>query len=194
MRYADVDAVLALLQMDDAHDEYNALIDLEEGLCDVLDQKIGRSFGVEPVAETRTVAACGSPRLVLSTPVRSVTAIVVGGAWDGSAWQGGTTLAADEYRLTNQTRQGFYAIDLTGGTWAGAVRITGVWGDQPTADVPADIREVMNDVTVQEWHRRHASPAGEIGPGELTVRPANPWTLSYVAETVKKYKVTRILV
>ncbi|MDQ3222151.1 MAG: hypothetical protein M3Q75_01555, partial [Gemmatimonadota bacterium] len=147
MRYANEDDVLAQLRMTAADPQYTRLVRLENGLCDTFDHKVGTSFGVAPVAETRTVEAHwswyptwerdiavypSSSYLVLDTPIRSVTAIETSGDWNGVTWSGGTTLLADEYRLTNETDQGFYGIDGWPFTWAGVVRITGVWGDQAT--------------------------------------------------------------
>jgi hypothetical protein len=219
MRYANEADVLEQLQdMSGIDPEHAGLVRLENALCDVFDHKVGTSFGTTPVAETRTVAVglmesyvypfpglggvplvdyrngFNSPRLVLSVPLRSLTSIVTGGEWDGSAWVDGETLATSDYILTNRTEQGYYGIDRINGTWAGSIRITGIWGDQVTATVPDDVSQVLTELTVKEWHRRHASPAGEIGPSGLTITPGNPWNLEYVKAVIDKYRVVEVLV
>jgi hypothetical protein len=212
MRYANEEDVLAMLMLEDSSDEYDGLVRLENGLCDVFDHKIGTSFGTTPVAETRSVNAgsianmslywpttwsafwvYGSTRLLLDTPVRSVTGITTGGTWNGTAWVDGDTVLTADYRLTNHTSQGYYAIDHEAGTWDGVVRITGIWADQVTATVPDDVTQALTEITVKEWHRRHASPAGEIGPDGISITPGNPWTLSYIRETIDKYTVIEVL-
>lgn len=213
MRYANEDDVLALLQMDDSADEYDSVVRLENGLCDVVDHTIGTSFGTTPTAETRTVYiattttyptlgfpydysyayASWSPRLVLSVPLRSLTSIVTGGTWDGSAWDDGVTLETSDYLLTNRTEQGYYGIDRIGGSWGGIIHVTGVWGDQTTLTVPDDLAQALTELTVKEWHRRHASPAGEIGPGDLIITPGNPWNLEYIKATLDKYTVVEVM-
>lgn len=212
MRYANEDDVLALLDLTTESDEYDALVRLENGLADVFDHKVGTTFGTEPVAEMRTIGIqpivatwtphgvtwhrdwTDSHRLILDIPLRSVTSIVTDGTWNGTTWDDGTTLTADEYRLTNATNQGYYAIDLTAGTWSGVVRITGIWADQVALDVPDDVRQAMTFLTVNEWHTDHASPAGFIGPDGLTITPRNPWAFEKVKAAIDRHSVVQVLV
>jgi hypothetical protein len=215
MRYANEDDVLALLDLDSGSDEYDALVRLENGLADMFDHKVGTAFGTAPVAELRSVAVLhggggwfypeyyglpiwstspASYRLIIDTPIRSVTGIVTGGTWNGTTWDDGTTLTADEYRLTNHTNQGYYAIDLTAGTWSGVVRITGIWADQVALDVPDDVRQAMTFLTVNEWHTDHASPAGYIGPDGIMVSPRNPWAFEKVKAAIDRHTVVGLLV
>lgn len=215
MRYANEDDVLEQLEdMSSSEDGYDGLVRLENALCDVFDHKVGTSFGTAPVAETRSVYTWSSrflrplvpgviheiwndyasPRLVLSVPLRSLTSIVIGGEWDGSAWVDGETLATSGYILTNRTEQGYYGIDRINGSWGSAIRVTGIWGDQVTQAVPDDVCQVLTELTVKEWHRRHASPADQIGPGGLMITPGNPWNLEYVKSTIDKYTVVEVMV
>lgn len=215
MRYANEADVLDQLRLEDTSDEYDRLVRLENGLCDLFDHKIGRSFGVAPVAEMRTIGVYHggvnidnywgiplsytswfghSPRLVLDVPLRSLTGIETGGTWNGTGWDDGTALAADEYRLTNGTNQGYYAIDLISGTWSGVVRITGVWGDQDTQAVPDDVREALTFLTVHEWHQSNGSTAGLIGPDGLTVPTRNPWAFERVKTAIDRHALVQVMV
>ena len=216
MRYANEDDVLNQLRKTADDAEYARLVRLENGLCDMLDHKTGTSFGTAPVAETRSVSLefgvgvgygyspspvyywtplrGGSHRLVLDTPLRSLTGIETGGTWNGATWDDGTALTTDEYRLTNQTDQGSYAIDLVSGTWGGVVRITGIWGDQATETVPDDVREAMTFLTINEWHQRNASPFGQIGPDGILVTPRNPWGFEVVKAAIDRHRVVEVLV
>lgn len=220
MRYANEADVLAQLKLDPESGDDDAAIDrvtaLEEGLCLTMDQKLGRSFGTAPVAETRSVVvgpmtgygwsgplwpmdlssftSSGSPRLILDVPLRSVTGIETGGTWNGTGWDDGETLTADQYRITNQTNQGFYAIDLVSGTWGGVVRITGIWGDQDTEDVPADIREAMTFVVAETYRMQQASPADQIGPDGMIVNPRNPWKYEFVVQAIDRHQLVKVLV
>lgn len=215
MRYAVESDVLSLTDVTNPGDEYDAIVRLENAMCDVFDHKTGTSFGAAPVAEARSVLAgpiggtwygfgwpldywstttAQSYRLILDMPLRSLTGIETGGTWNGTAWDDGTALTVDEYRLTNHTDQGYYAIDLTAGTWSGVVRITGVWADQVTASVPDDVAQALTEITVKEWHRRHMSPAGQIGPEGLAILPGNPWNLDYIKTVIDRYTVVELLV
>lgn len=215
MRYATETDVLALTDIEtsmDADSEYAQIVRLENALCEVFDHKVGTSFGTSPVAEMRTIwigntaapyfwpityhgwALTASTRLILDVPLRSLTGIETGGTWNGTGWDDGTALTADDYRLTNETNQGFYAIDLVAGAWSGVVRITGIWADQATLTVPDDVAQALTEITVKEWHRRHMSPAGQIGPEGLAILPGNPWNLDYVKTVIDRYTVVEVLV
>jgi hypothetical protein len=218
MRYADEATVLAELSLNDENpDDATAITrvrSLELGLCETFDEKIGRSFGTAPVAETRTVAvgqAWGtpsfggmpladysntfrSPRLVLSTPLRTLVSIETGGSWDGTAWVDGETLATSAYLLTNKARDGYHGIDRLNGTWSGLVRITGIWGDQPTADVPVDVREAMHFIVTETYRQQQASPADELGPDNMVVRPRNPWRYEQVVQAINRHRIVQVLV
>lgn len=202
LRYANEPDVLGQLGVTNPGTEYDRLVRLENGLCDTFDHKAGRSFGVAPVAETRDVSAWASgtypnaftSRLILETPIRTVTRIEIDGIWNGIAWTGGSVLAAGDYWLTHHTDEGSYAIDLDSGHWYGTARVTGVWADQPTAGVPDDVREALTFITLDEYRARNASPAGEIGPDGLMVRVRNPWRFELVRTAIERHQITRILV
>ncbi len=200
MRYANESDVLGQLGVVNPSADYSRLERLESGLCDTFDHKVGRSFGVAPVAQTRTVSlsvtwsSMASPRIILETPIRSVTSITVDGTWNGTAWTGGTVLAADDYLLTNEVDSLFYGIDLGVYGWSSRIRVSGVWGDQSILGIPDDVREALTFITVDEWRTRNASPAGEIGPDGLMVRARNPRRFELVTQAIERHHVARVLV
>lgn len=196
MRYANLGDVLAQLKLDpDKHgDRIDRVIRLEAALCQTFDERTGTAFGAPPVAETRTLTGRASPRLILTTALRSVTGIATGGRWDGSQWDGATTLDADRYRLANRTAQGYHAIDLMGGSWYGAVHVTGVWADQLHANVPDDVVEALTFITVETYRQQTASPADQIGPDGMMVQPRNPWAYEQVKAAINRHTVVQVTV
>jgi len=216
MRYADRAAVLAELSLQSDNPDDALAIQrvegIEEGLCDTFDAKVGRSFNEVALPETRTVTvgapyrpvtnsyplmdAAGwprSPRLVLAVPLRSLVGIEEGGRWDGGAWVDGRTLTTDEYLLTYKAKDGYYGIDRLGGSWPEMVRVTGMWADQPVSDLPADVREAMTFLTAETYRQQQASPADELGPDNMVVRPRNPWRYEQVVMAIKRHKIVKVL-
>lgn len=214
MRYANEADVLHHLNLDSGNPEHADRIErvtrLENGLCDAFDEKVGRSFGTAPVAETRTVSVGSlvwsptvttmlgldrSPRLVAHTGIRSLVSVEVDGSWDGAAWIDGETLTADDYRLVLTGRDGLsWAIDRIGGSWSGVVRVTAVWDDQVTDGVPDDVREALTFITVDEYRVRTSSPAGEIGPDGMTVPTRNPWKYESVKAAIERHRLVQVIV
>lgn len=219
MRYADEATVLAQLHLSTEVPEDEAAItrvrNLEAQLCLTFDEKTGTSFGETPAPETRAFGIGSftasppsfgalmpidyslperTPRLITPVAVRSVNAIEEGGEWDGSGWDDATVLTSTEYLLVHQTPQGFYGIDRLGGSWGGHVRVTGVWSDQPTLDVPIDITGAMNFIVSETYRMQHASPADEIGPDGMMVRPRNPWKYEQVVEAINRHRIVRVLI
>lgn len=214
MRYADEEDVLLQLRLTEESDEYDRLVRLENALCEVFDYKTGMAFGEDPNDETRTVAIANSasyppfgvrfpydygygyatPRLVLSVPLRSVTSIEWGGTWNGTTWVGGTALTTADYMLTNRTSQGYYAIDRIGSSWGGSLRITGIWADQMSEDIPLDVVEALTFLTINEWHTDNASPAGQIGPDGMFIPTRNPWNFERVKAALDRHTVVEVLI
>ena len=197
MRYANQTDVLAQLEMGDDDARLDRLVRLENGLADTFDQKIGRSFGVAPEAETRLIGqAQTGPRLILPVAIRSVTTVETNGSWDGASWADSTVVDAADYRLA--LREGgddrWWAIDSLAGAWPAIVRITGVWDDQPQATVPDDVREALTFITCDEWRTRNASPAGEIGPEGLVIPVRNPWRFEAVQAAIERHRLVRLVV
>ncbi|MDQ3541812.1 MAG: hypothetical protein M3440_14120 [Chloroflexota bacterium] len=196
MRYAHRDDVLNQLRLDPGIAADTAAIArverLEHAIADTIDARVGHGFGVAPAPEARAIdhwRATGT--FVFNTPARSVTSVSVGGI----------TLSADSWEVRHVDGDGLiWAIASTGtGTvwsWYGAspVMITGIWADQPVADVPNDIREAVTFIAVDEYRTRNASPAGEIGPDGLIVQVRNPWRFSMVESAIERHRVVRMLV
>jgi hypothetical protein len=177
MRYADRDAVLRQLKIVDSTQVERVEL-LENGLAEVLDGKLGRSFGTTPVAETRTAYGYSSDLLILPAPITSVTSVTI----DGVA------LDVASYQLWFTDAAGSRGILLGAGYWWGPVAVNGIWADQ-TAGVPADIREVMTFLTVDEYRVRVSSPAGQIGPDGLIIPVRNPWKYEVVQATIDRYRL-----
>ena len=199
MRYANPETVLAQLEITNPDQlVLDRLEGLENGLCDVFDQRIGHGFGEVPVAQTRTIRTHRNPSctLVLLTPMRSIDAIAINGTWNGTVWDDETMLDAADYlpAIPAGDESVYWGIERLNGTWpiGSRVRVTGIWDDQPQTDIPDDLREAVTFVLVDEWRARNASPAGEIGPEGLVVQVRNPWRWDLVTRTIAKYQVRKV--
>ncbi len=60
--------------------------------------------------------------------------------------------------------------------------------------MPDEIVSVVTWLVIHTDRVEQASPAGEIGPDGLTVRPYNPWKFERVAAVIDRYRVTRLVV
>lgn len=199
MRYAHTDDVLNQLKLsasNPAHATQIARLErLENGLCDAFNEKVGTSFGAIPDEETRTVQAVGSPLIALKPNARSVSQVAVGGIWDGAVWADETVLdLGDWIEWRNGPTGNVIAIAANSGVWFGPVRVTGIWDDQPTEVVPADVREALTFITIDEYRVRNASPAGEIGPDGLAIPVRNPWRFTFVRSAIDRHRVRRVKV
>ena len=178
MGYADLDEAARRLNLTEAHAaELAQLAVLDAALSAVFDAAAGRTFDGSAAAVERTVEAPGvSDLLVLPVPVLTVTGVVVGGAWDGATWIGATTLDADGYRLRfGDAASGWRAIELAGGVWGGAVRITGTWGDDPGEDAGAAVADLLTHAVTLEYRRRTGAPdqaINELLDGAETPTPS----------------------
>lgn len=197
MRYADEPDVLAHLRIEDSDtDAIEQVVRLENGLAEMFDGKVGRSFGETVPPVTREVRGLSCEVLVIGEGIRSITGIEVDGAWNGTAWTDGVTLGTDAWRVWAHAPDGvIYAIERLGGPyWQHTVRITGVWADQPDGSVPADVREAMTTLTVKEYRRRTSSPSEQIGPDGLMIPAPSGWNDPTVQATIEHHIVTRLLV
>jgi hypothetical protein len=196
MRYASQPDVLAHLKISaTSTDAITRVTSLENGLADAFDAKVGRSFGVAPVAEARTLAAPGvSPVLVIPGGIRSITGITTGGTWDGAVWLNPEILDADDYALWATDRDGIsYGIESFIGAWVGPVHVTGIWADQSTNGVPADIREAMTFLTVRQYRRLTASPTDLVGPDGLTVPTPHAWDDPLVKAAIERHRLVEVV-
>jgi hypothetical protein len=154
MGYADLTAAQAELGLSgnepgDA-DAVAMLATFDEALTIRFNDVTGMAWGVY-AAETRTIEAPGvSSWLVLPTPLTTLTSVEVDGAWNGTTWTGGTTVASTYLRLV----AGGNAIENGAGYWYGSVRVTGAWGDKVNDDPPADVVAALTEAVVAEYRRR----------------------------------------
>lgn len=195
MRYAHQGDVLRQLKIkDDDAAAIERVTRLENGLADVFDAKVGRTFVTEPVLpETRDMRGMGSDLLVLPVGARGVAAVAVGGTWDGLLWVDETALDPADWTPWGRDAQGkaLGLQRLDGDVWWGPVRVTALWGDQDTEGVPADVVAAMTFVTVDQYRIEQASPAGELGPEGMIVPVRNPWRYTLVAGAIERHKVQR---
>lgn len=195
MRYADQDTVLAQLKVPATDTERIAqVVDLENGLADLFDDKVGRSFGGSATPESREVAAMPSPVLVIGNGIRSITSIEEGGTWEGaSGWANGDVLTPGDWRVWAQENGVIYAIERFVNDWSGVVRITGVWADQTGGSIPYDVREALTTLTVKEYRRRTSSPSDQVGPDGMAVPTPSGWSDPTVNAAIEHHIVARLL-
>jgi hypothetical protein len=199
MRYAHREDVLHQCELDPEDPEHEGDIlrveRLENGLCLAFDQKVGHSFGVDPLPETRVVQGLGTDLLALGYPgARAIASIAVGGRWDGVSWLDETLLLPTDWMRMRAERDGegsVVTIRLMDGIWTGSVRVTAVWADQTLKEVPDDVREALTWLTVEEYRTRNASPAGFIGPEGLMIPTRNPWNFQLVKSAIAHHRVRR---
>jgi hypothetical protein len=152
--YADLTAAQAELGLSgnepgDA-DAIAMLATFDEALTLRFNDVTGMAWGVY-AAETRTIETRGvSNWLVLPAPLTTLTSVQVDGAWNGTAWVGGTTVDASYLRLV----AGGNAIEHSGNYWYGSVRVTGAWGDEVNGSAPADVVAALTEAVVAEYRRR----------------------------------------
>lgn len=204
--------------------ELDHLRRVENGLADNFDEKCGTTFGVAPTPETRTVTMTGeyvmtgewwyradsvffdgpmyrvrveAPRnqIILGTRLRNVPVIETGGTWDGTEWIDGETLDSADYQLNYWTPEGYWGIVNTASDWEGYVRITGVWADQSSGvTVPADVREALTFLTIDQWRALHSSPQGVLGPADQQISIRNPWQYESVKQAINRHRVVKLIV
>lgn len=216
--YGDATEIKRQLELADADPDDAAKIArvavLNESLSRNFDQKVNRTG---TASETRTVQVGPHPgsfwfypvaawpsaddpaypgAIALPWPVLTVSAIAEGGTWDGSAWDGETTLDAADYRLTGgDAAGGYYRIDrLLGPAWAGPVRITGTWLNAAWTNPPADVVEAVTFLVVHHYREDAMSPAGVVGPDGMQVPTRNPWAYGRVVEAIRRWRVYEVAV
>lgn len=193
---------------------------LDDQLTTAFDGKIGRTWRAPSNAATqRVVNAYADPILVLPAPVSSVTAVTVGGTWNGSTFTGGTALTASDWRLVDQDALGKYrAIQRVTNVWfapwwgatdwwtvpfwqwpAGqpVVLVTAVWADtEILANVPIDVTRALTMLVIGEYRRETYNARESEQPFDpLDQTPApNPWNLAAVKDAIARYTLKAIAV
>lgn len=203
MGYSDLDRAMIDIGLDvnDADDaeKIARLAQLDDEISRTLDLKLGRTFGGSSAGtEARAVPgplATGELVLSLPEPIRSVTSVVITGSPS-------ETLDSDDYVLWHQTRRGdAHALRrVDGRSWPlrdgeSVITVTGQWSDlSPGGAVPDEIVAAATFLVVEEWRLRQSSPAGEIGPDGMTVRPRNPWGFEIVKTAIAHYSAAKTVV
>lgn len=173
--------------------EIGRLAQLDDEIATLIDLKCGRSFGGTAAAAARVVAlppSWGHVTLVLPFAIRSIDSIVITGDY-------AETLSPTDYVLAIGTELtgDYHAIKRVDGyawpmnTGRSTLTITGDWSNTASGDVPDAIVAAATFLVVEEWRLRASSPAGEIGPDGMTIRPRNPWKLETVKTAIDHYSV-----
>lgn len=200
MRYADRTAVLYQLNQLDENEpndtEDIALAEsIEASVALRLDEAMNRSFGVAPVAETRVLSAYGAPVMTLTWGAVSVMTVTTGGEWDGASWNGATTVPSTGYQPWHVDQRGrIWGLRWLSGIWDGIYRVTAIWADQSTLDIPKDLVDAATFITVNQFRMQKMSPAGQEGPDGLMSQPRNPWAYEDVKRTIARLRVPRLVV
>ena len=145
-----------------------------------------------PVPTTKVVPVSpANATLFLPIGLRSVTSIVIAPTWDGTGWDGGTTLVDADYRLSGLTADGVYRRILgINYAFGGDVVITGIWEDQADT-VPEAIHHIASYMAAELFKKQQASPAGFTGPDGATVPLRDVFTQSEVQKTLDLYRAGR---
>ena len=173
-------------------DQIGRLAQLDDEIARLIDLKCGRSFGGAVVPVARVVPLPPSPGnrvLILPVALRAVSSIVITG-------DGAETILPTDYVLTYGTELtgDYHAIRRLDGTWPmndgrSTLTVTGNWSQDPSGDVPDEIVAAATFLVTEEWRLRASSPAGEIGPDGMSVRPRNPWNYEIVKTAICHYSV-----
>ncbi|MDQ3095116.1 MAG: hypothetical protein M3Q82_04020 [Actinomycetota bacterium] len=147
---------------------------LNTALSLAFDAATGRTFGTGPLANAQRVVSTrgNSAILVLPSPVRSVSAVVIAPTWGGTAWTLGTTLAATNFTpIYPNTKGEYYALrSHVGAYWSDPTLVTAQWADTDAdATVPDDVRYVVNYLVAERFKVENAGPAGFSGPDGATI-------------------------
>jgi hypothetical protein len=119
--------------------------------------------------------------ILLPVPAYSITDVQIDGEYpteltteDWFAWNADLDGVARSVRRVN----GGYWPVRTGATYT---VVTALWADGPKAeDAPDAVIRACTFLAVEEYRMRVMSPAGEIGPDGLSIRPRNPWNYTTV--------------
>lgn len=163
-----------------------------------IEHDTGAVFG-SSASETREVRGQGDETLFLDKGIRSVTSIVENPTtWTGSAWTGGTTLAATAWRfgprsVRNLDSAGtqatcYRSLLRVDGSWGGLYVVTGVWEDRVSA-VPDEITSIANHVTALLFKTQIASPSASIGPDGSVVPIRNAFREPEVRRALDTWRV-----
>lgn len=210
MGYADLASAKAQLSLDDTDaDDANRIVILME--CDAamslaFEAKAGFDVAytpiwrgadadVDPIA--RTVYGDGGylaggfwnwiPSMLTLPAAATITDVQIAGEYP-------ETLTTDDWLAWNASLDGpvRQIRRLDGAAWPSRldgrtyVTVTAHWADGPRAeDAPAAVVNACTFLAVEEYRMRVMSPAGELGPDGLSIRPRNPWNYTIVTTALE---------
>lgn len=200
--YGSVEAVKQLLRPNEAavfsEDIDDRLMALQKTVSLLIEHETQRTFGATPAAETVIVNAPGtSPILLLPKPARSITSVIVGGTWNGTAYADGQLVPITDYLLTQRTALGTYlgvsAVYPTS-YWYGVIAVTGVWDDAPMGAVPDDVTYIANYLMAEQFKIEEAGPHGIVGSDGQTIQVRKLFSLEIVRKTLDHYRLAPAVV
>lgn len=187
---ASMDAVKQMLEASGEGDSPSRdarLLRINEAVSAQLEQMLGRSFGSALVDTPRMYRAGRDGSVLFEYPARSVSAVAVGGIWDGTSWTNATALTASQFMLDNLDAYGraYKLLQPYGGA---TVTVTGVWADSEDAtNVPADVQYAAAYLVAELYKQEQAGPYGFRSPDGSVARPINPWTNPLVKNLTAYY-------
>ena len=204
MGYADFQSALAQLSLDEGDDDDAADIALlhacDDAVSVLFEQKAGYDATQTPiwgadVTATATAKTIDGDRndsaiLLLPVPARSIASVQVIG-------ERAETLTTADWITWDVSNAGDVRAvrRIDGYAWPyrdGLTRmtVTAIWADGPVGgDPPAIVTEACTFLAVDEFRMRKMSPAGEIGPDGMTIRPRNPWGYELVKTALDAVRV-----
>ena len=193
-RYANQTDVLHELSVaEDDTSTIGQLERIENALANAFDHRVGRSWGVIPVASVRRVASkAGSCIAVLQQPAREILGITHGGRWDGSTWVGEDT--ESNWHDAFVSNGLIYGVERVDGTWPTSIRVNAVWASDSDEDVPADVSDALTWLTIRQYRKVTASPMEMVGPEGFTVPTPDAWNDATVKTIIDKYRVVEVIV
>jgi hypothetical protein len=204
--YADLASAKAQLQLSDENaDDANRialLTECDETVSTLFEQKAGYDAAQTPIWRGADADIDPTPRTVwgeigygdvvlLPVPATGITDVQIAGLYpetlttaDWIAWNADVLGAARSVRRID----GSYWPVRDGRTY---LTVTALWADGPKAeDPPALVVNACTFLAVEEYRMRQMSPAGEIGPDGLSIRPRNPWGYELVKGAIESVRAT----
>lgn len=187
---ASMDAVKQMLEASGEGDSPSRdarLLRINASVSTQLQQMLGRSFGTAQAATSRVFTAGNDGSVLFEYPARSVTAVAVGGVWNGTVYTDSTALTVSQWMLANLDAYGraYKLLQPYGGA---TVTVTGLWADSEDAtNVPDDVQYAAAYLVAELYKQEQAGPYGFRSPDGSVARPINPWANPLVKNLTAYY-------
>lgn len=167
------------------------LAELNTSLSRLLEDVLGRTFGLPGPDQTRLLYAADSDQLVLPAPVWTISAIMVGGTVAAGVMTGGTALGPEGWTPCILDYAGqIYSLRLLSGWWGAGVPVTvsGQWSSQDQdATVPADVVMAVNILVTETYKAQNVPIVTDEG---ILVPRRDPWVDPFVRRVIERYQVS----